>query len=136
MWKRWPRKREFLAYYILYRYTRLKNTNSINYGEALQLLRSVLGSKKVADNVIRGLVKQGLLRRIRPLYYEVPDIYSILDEAAVGYIALRLRRRGIEAYVDEREKCIRVENGAGNELSEIVNSLGYSLCNAQRSQRR
>ncbi len=96
MIKRWPKRREFLTYYTL---LRAFGDREFNLGEAVELLRPYMGGR-VAERLVRRLVKQGFLERIRPLVYRAKPLEELLDEAAAVYFAGRLRRRGFEAYAE------------------------------------
>ncbi|GEM_PF-2500378 len=134
MLRRWIKKRELMAYHILRRYVEVMGTNSINVGDAVEILRDVHGSKRVARNVLRSLIKKGLLVREKPHVYSVVPLTDMLDKIAVHYIAGRLRRRGLEVDVDEQNKVVIIEIGEADmpceslrRLGEVVSALGYRL---------
>jgi hypothetical protein len=123
--KRWPRKREMLSYYILYRLARSRGQETISYGEAVDALRAIFGSKKVADTVVRSLVKQRFLERLRPLLYRIRSPDEVLSEAAVGYIVSRLRKRGLEAHISP-EGCLAGE--IPEDARRVLAALGARVC--------
>ncbi len=94
MIKRWPRRRELLAYYLLYKAFRDKE---FNLGDAVELLTPLLGSRNVATRLVKRLVKQGFLMRTAPLRYKVRGMEELFDEALAVYFAKRLRRMGYDA---------------------------------------
>ncbi|AEM39742.1 hypothetical protein Pyrfu_1889 [Pyrolobus fumarii 1A] len=96
MIKRWPKRREFLAYYTLWR---AFGDREFNLGEAVEILKPYMGGR-VAERLVKRLVKQGFLVRIRPLVYRAKPLTQLLDEATAIYFAGRLRRRGYEAYAE------------------------------------
>ncbi len=89
--KRWPRRRELLTYYLLWR---LYQTKEFNLGEAVDVLAPLIGSRNVASRLVRRLVKQGFLERVRPLVYRAKPLEDVLGEAMVIYFRGRLKRRG------------------------------------------
>jgi len=116
--KRWLSRREFAIYYLLYMYSRSLG-GSLNYGQALDIVRGVVGSRKVADSILRQLIRRGLLRKTGNMSYIVVEPDVLFHKVLVHYIAGRLRRRGLEAYVEDDRIVVRGEtvNHAG--LSEI-----------------
>ncbi len=111
MIKRWPKRREFLAYYTL---LRAFGDREFNLGEAIDVLKPYMGGR-VAERLVKRLVKQGFLERVKPLVYRARPLEEILDEATAVYFAGRLRRRGFEAYAENgriivvdapREACL------------------------------
>ncbi len=126
--KRWPKRREFLAYYMLLLYAKNNNLEEINAGEAIDVLYLLTGSKRLASRLLRALVRQGYLERVRPLVYRVKDIDSVLGRALGHYLANRLKRRGIDAYYDEANIAIVLsDNNACAELSGVIESLGFRI---------
>ncbi len=102
---RWPRKREFLFYYLLYRYF---GQHEFNVGDAIDLLRIFTGSKKVARRIVKRLVKQGFLQRIKPGVYRAKDLDALLDEMLWQYLGSRLARRGLSEE-EARELLLRLQ---------------------------
>ncbi len=111
MIKRWPKRREFLAYYTLWR---AFGEREFNLGEAVDILKPYMGGR-VAERLVKRLVKQGFLERVKPLVYRAKPLTRLLDEATAIYFAGRLRRRGFEAYAEDgriivvnapREACL------------------------------
>lgn len=96
--KRWPKRREFLSYYALYKVFKDK---VFNLGEAVDLLTPLLGSKRVTTRLVKRLVKQGFLERVAPLSYRAKPLEQLLEQATLEYFASRLRRRGLNAYVQD-----------------------------------
>jgi hypothetical protein len=119
--KRWPRRREFLSYYLLWR---TYGENPFNLGEAVELLAPVLGSRNVASRLVRRLVKQGFLVRIAPMTYRARRLTELLDEALAVYVAKRLRRQGVEAKAEKGRvvvpNCIKLPP----KLSWLVGVVG------------
>ncbi|MET1101757.1 MAG: hypothetical protein ABWW69_04690 [Pyrodictiaceae archaeon] len=91
MIKRWPKRREFLVYYTLWR---IFDDREFNLGEAIELLAPFFESKKVLTRLIKRLVRQGFLERVEPLRYKAKDLLELLDEATAIYLAKRMKRRG------------------------------------------
>ncbi len=125
MLKRWPKRREFLAYYTLWR---AFGTREFNLGEAVEMLRPYMGGR-VAERLVKRLVKQGFLERVKPMVYRARDLVELLDEAAAVYFAGRLRRRGYEAYADDG----RIIVGADAPPEACLHPL--AACDAQRITR-
>jgi len=116
--KRWLARREFAIYYLLYRYSRSLG-GPLNYGQALDIVRGVVGSRKVADSILRQLICRGLLRKTGNMSYTVVEPDVLFHKVLVYYIAGRLRRRGLEAYVEDDRIVVRGETVNHAELSEI-----------------
>ncbi len=114
MIKRWPKRREFLSYYALYRVFGCKN--SFNLGEAVDILAPILGGKNIATRLVKRLVKQGFLERIKPLTYRAKCIEELLDEALSIYFAKRLRRRGYNAWPCNGKVCIYCQDEECSQL--------------------
>jgi hypothetical protein len=114
--KRWLKKREFMIYYMLGLYAKSKGEQCFNEGELLYVILPAIGSKRVARNIIRHLIRQGLLERKSPLYYCVRSFDEVFTRALAHYIAGRLRRRGIDCTVEDgkiivsRDYCSLVEH--------------------------
>ena len=125
MIKRWPRRRELLSYYLL---LRAFGEREFNLGEAVEVLEPVIGSRRVASRLVKRLVKQGFLVRVRPLVYRARPLEELLDEALAVYVAKRLRRRGFEAYAEGGrvvvEDCISVPE----RLAWLVRRAGDEAC--------
>lgn len=128
MLKRWPKRRELLLYYILYRVAEERGNPHLNRGEVVELLRPVMGSKRLAEEMARRLVRQGFLERLAPMQYGVRSPDELLTEAATRYIAGRLRRRGLDAHLENG--VLYVEGLEGEEcesLRKVVTALGLEL---------
>ena len=89
---RWPKRREMLFYYLLYRYF---GDREFNIEEGIQLLRAFTGSRKIATRIIRRLVKQGFILRTKPLTYRARSLEEVLDNMLVEYLKKRLEKRNI-----------------------------------------
>jgi len=98
--KRWLKKREFMVYYLLELYARSMGKRCFNEGDLVDLVSTVIGSKRVSRNIIRHLIRQGLLEREKPLFYCIKDFDEVFRKVLVEYIAGRLRRRGVECAVE------------------------------------
>ena len=83
---RWPKKREFIMYYLIFRVFGCKK---VNIGNIIDILSPFL-SRKNAYRIIKGLKQLGLLRQIDKLTYEVVDLQEYLDRVAASYITQRL----------------------------------------------
>jgi len=127
--KRWPKRREFLAYYMLLVYSKRKSLETINAGEAADVLYLLTGSRRLAQRLLRTLVRQGYLKRVQPLVYSVRDLDEVLGDALGHYIASRLRRRGIEASYDPRRRLITVRDDAieCDKMNKMFRDLGYGV---------
>ncbi len=101
--RRWPRRREFLSYYMLYRFLKGR---VFDLGEAVDLLAPMLGGRRLAVRMVKRLVRQGFLERVEPLRYRVRDIDELLTNALLVYLASRLRRRGFRVEVREGYVCV------------------------------
>ncbi len=89
---RWLKKREFLAYYLLYR---TYGSNCFNIGEAMDLLiQRYCCSRKVAHNIVKRLYRLGLLVKEDNLVYRCRDLFEVLDTYLTTYITRRCRQRG------------------------------------------
>ncbi len=113
MLKRWPKRREFLSYYLLLRVFGCEEAK--NLGELLDVLAPLIGSRRVSSNIIRHLVKQGFLERVKQLTYRVKCVDEVLTPAMLNYFAKRLRKQGYEVNVDTANVKIIVFN-CSNEL--------------------
>ena len=122
MIKRWPKRREFLAYYTLWR---AFGTREFNLGEAVDILKPYMGGR-VAERLVKRLVKQGFLERVKPMVYRARDLVALLDEATAIYFAGRLRRRGYEAWAEDG----RIIIGADAPREACLHPL--ASCDAQR----
>ncbi len=89
--RRWPKKREFLAYYLLYR--SFGCSGDVNIGELLDRLKPYFG-RKVSASLIRRLTRLGFLDRRNPTDYRVACLEEVLDKYLDAYIEARKRRRG------------------------------------------
>ena len=85
--QKWLKKRDFLAYYFLWKTYR---TNEFNLGEALNLLHTTFCySKKTAANIIKRLYKLGLLQRINYMVFKCLDLDTVLQAYLRSYIKCR-----------------------------------------------
>lgn len=89
--RRWPKKREFLAYYLLYR--SFGCSRALNLGELLDRLEPYFG-KKVSVSLIRRLTHLGFLYRKNAVDYRVACLEEVLDRYLDAYLEARKRRRG------------------------------------------
>ena len=124
---RWLKKREFLAYYLLYRTYQGRCTN---LGELVDTLRPLLGGRRAATRMVKMLARLGLLRRCGPLSYEPLDLHEHLDELLLRYLAGRLRRRGLEASYDEEKHLLAIEEAVEDlcrALEPLASVLGAKL---------
>jgi len=135
MIKRWPGRREFLAYYLLLKYAKARGTKKaednlcINAGEAIEILNVFTGSKRLSSSLLKQLVKRGFLERRKPLVYCIKEIDTLLDEALIHYLAGRLRRRGIEATVsrDHRRYIVVFGKDSCSEIVEKASRIGIEV---------
>lgn len=135
MIKRWPRRREFLAYYLLLKYAKARSVEKaednlcINAGEAIDLLNVLTGSKRLSSSLLKQLVKKGFLERRKPLVYCIKEIDTLLDEALIYYLAGRLRRRGIEATVsrDYGHRIVVFGRDSCSEIAEKASRVGIEV---------
>ncbi len=92
---RWLKKREFLAYYLLYK---VYGSRNFNIGEASDLLiREFCCSRKVAYSIIKRLYKIGFLIKVDKAIYKCRDLYEILDNYLLIYIFKRCKQRKRES---------------------------------------
>lgn len=127
--KRWPKRREFLSYYALYKVFKDK---VFNLGEAVDLLTPLLGSKRVATRLVKRLVKQGFLERVAPLSYRAKPLEQLLEQATLEYFASRLRRRGLNAYIQDNH--IIVLCPASEKLPEKHPLIEIRECKEENNQ--
>ena len=92
---RWLKKREFLAYYLIYK---AYGSRNFNIGEASDLLiQEFCCSRKVAYNIIKRLYKTGFLIKVDKVIYRCRDLYEVLDNYLSTYILKRCKQREIES---------------------------------------
>lgn len=127
--KRWPKRREFLSYYALYKTFR---DREFNLGEAVDLLTPLLGSRRVATRLVKRLVKQGFLERVAPLLYRARPLEHLLEQAMLEYFASRLRRRGYDTQVQDGHIVILCYTG--EELPENHPLIKLESCEEKNSQ--
>jgi hypothetical protein len=106
--KRWLKKREFMVYMLLYFYSKSIGKKEFNEEELVDIVKLILGSKRVSRNVIRHLVKQGLLERKKPLRYRVRDFEEIFSAVLSDYVCKRLERQGFEVLYTSNGRCVVV----------------------------
>ncbi len=83
------KKRELLAFYILCK----DGEREYNIGEALDIIMNeLILSRKVAWNVLRELIRLGLLRRIDNVYVKCIDFSRYFDALLRSYREERARR--------------------------------------------
>lgn len=87
--RRWPRKREFIAYYMLYK--RLGSQASL--GEILDVLRELF-PRRAARSVFKRLRRLGLLYPLEGGEYRVRRLEEYLDSLLEDYASKRRSRRG------------------------------------------
>jgi hypothetical protein len=86
---RWPKKREFLAFYIISE--RYAGT-TVEYAELISYLSSRASmSIKVSRNIIKRLLSIGYIHRVEG-GLRVREINDVLDEAFFNMIAKRIKR--------------------------------------------
>ncbi|GEM_PF-1650702 len=84
------KKRELLAYYVL-----CKEEIEYNIGEALDtIINELILSKKVAWNILRRLIRLGLLTRTDNVHVKCKEFYSYFDALLQSYRERRARRTG------------------------------------------
>ncbi len=128
MLKRWPKRREMLLYYILHRVAEKRGSRVLNRGEVVELLRPVMGSKRLAEEMARRLVKQGFLERLAPMLYRVRSPDELLTEAAARYVAGRLRRRGLDSRLENGVLAVEgLSDEECSELRKVAEALGLEL---------
>ncbi|WP_317894974.1 hypothetical protein [Pyrofollis japonicus] len=123
--KKWPKRREFLSYYMLYKYFGSKN--SANLGEIIDVLTVLTGSRNLARRVARILVRQGFLKREKPFVYTVVDIDDLLSRALGYYIAGRFRRRGIDAEYDEKSNTLIIDSDECEKVKNMLTRIGFNV---------
>ncbi len=85
------KKRELLAFYILCK----DGEREYNIGEVLDIIMNeLILSRKVAWNVLRRLIRLGLLRRINNVYVKCIDFSHYFDSLLRSYKEGRVRRIG------------------------------------------
>jgi predicted transcriptional regulator of viral defense system len=104
-----------MIYYLLSLYSRFRGRKCFNEGELIDIINIVISSKRISRNIIRHLIRQGLLERVKPLIYCVKDLDEVFRQVLITYIAGRLRRIGIECSVENgmivisREDCDKIK---------------------------
>jgi len=84
------KKRELLAYYVLCREER-----EYNVGEAIDIIiEKLFLSRKVAWNILRRLVRLGLLTRIDNIHIKCRGFYNYFDALLQSYRERRAHRIG------------------------------------------
>ncbi|ABM79906.1 hypothetical protein Hbut_0028 [Hyperthermus butylicus DSM 5456] len=123
--KRWPKRREFLLYYLLVLYSKATGKKCMNRGEYVELLAPVAGSKNLASRIVKILVRQGFLERVKPLVYCVKPLDEVLGVTLVNYVAGRLRRKGINVNVEDRKLVVA---GEECEKLKVLMNIGILEC--------
>ncbi len=128
MLKRWPKRREMLLYYILHRVAEHRGDRRLNRGEVVEILRPIMGSKRLAEAMTRRLVRQGFLERLAPMLYRVRSPDELLTDAAARYVAGRLRRRGLDAHLENNVLAVEgLSEEECSELRKVAEALGLVL---------
>ncbi|RLG84117.1 MAG: hypothetical protein DRO40_02340 [Thermoprotei archaeon] len=92
---RWPKKREFLAYYLIYK---VYGSGNFNIGEASDLLiKEFCCNRKVAYNIIKRLYRMGFLIKVDKVIYKCRGLYEILDNYLSKYILKRCKQHERES---------------------------------------
>lgn len=92
--RRWLKKREFLAYYVLYKHC---TSEPCNVGKATdRLVEELAVSRRVALNIIRRLVRLSLLVSTGSLLLRAAPLDSVLDAYLRSYRESRRRRMNSE----------------------------------------
>ncbi len=87
---RWPKKREFLAYYLLYKEF---NVDPFNINEGVEvLMKKLCMNRKTAINVVKRLKKMNYLVSIDTLTLRCRDLLEILDSYLSLYMYTRLKK--------------------------------------------
>lgn len=90
--KKWPKKREFITYYLIYK--TYGCNKPVNIGHLIDLLVSVLGfNRKVSINMIKHLIRMGFLKREGQLLVTPLCLNVILNDYLDDYIRVRARRK-------------------------------------------
>ena len=127
MAKRWLRKRETIAYFLVLRYAKKKGEKCIDLGEVVDILKPFMGSKRLADEMARRLIRLGLAERPRHLKLCPKPLDEFFEDLAASYIAGRMRRRGIEASADPVSRTISVEERECTETEKLAELIGYKV---------
>ncbi|WFO75769.1 hypothetical protein J4526_02590 [Desulfurococcaceae archaeon MEX13E-LK6-19] len=89
--KRWIKKREFMVYYFIYK--TIGCNKSVNIGELLDLITSTFGfNRKTSLNIIKHLIRIGLLKKQEPMVVSPRCINEVLDSYLEDYISSRKKR--------------------------------------------
>jgi hypothetical protein len=92
---RWFRKREFMFYYLIYKYLNSRGRDCANLGELLDLIEIPAGGKSIGRRIIKSLVRRGLLvMRGGDLGVCARDLKEVLDSKLRLYIKARVQRLG------------------------------------------
>jgi len=85
------KKREIVTYYMLASLFE----DCTNIGELLDVLKPIMGGKRLASSMIRRLVRMRLLEKCGPMSYRPIGIDSYLTSVTIPYVLSRLKRRGL-----------------------------------------
>lgn len=87
--KRWPKKREFLTYYLLYKSFGCREP--VNVGELSDRLSPYFG-RRVSVNILRRLARLGFIVRVTLTDYRVECLENVLERYLASYLSNRERR--------------------------------------------
>ena len=122
---RWPKKREFITYYLLFR---LFKGKKVNIGEIIGVL-SIFMSRKTAFNIVKRLRHLGLLKRTNKVDYEVTDLQEYLDRIATTYLMQRLVKRakssGLKVEVGFESNGKVSIKGLPSEILEAISKIPF-----------
>jgi hypothetical protein len=86
---RWPKKREIIIYFLLYKKF---GTNKFNIGEAFDLLKPYF-SKKIVLSSLRYMNKVGLITKLSEYDYRVSKFEEYISLIIYEYLELRKKRK-------------------------------------------
>ena len=120
------RKREVAIYYLLYK---MFGGECVNRGELLDVVGFVMGSRRLADEMIRRLARMGLMERCGTLRYTLVEPERFLGSVSLTYLLARLRRISVVAdyKVAGGDRVVIDVYSCGDERSEMVSQIVNAL---------
>ena len=121
------RKREVAVYYLLYK---MFGSECVDRGELIDVVGVIMGSRRIADEMIRRLTRMGLMKRCDVLRYTLIGPEQFMTSISLTYLLARLRRAGVvdDYKVDRDEKVVVDVYSCSDKRSEmvarVINALG------------
>ncbi len=112
-------------------YSRAKGSKCFNEEELVELIAPIIGSRRVARNIVRHLVRQNLLRRVKPLYYCIVDAEEVFRKIVVLYVSNRLSKQNIEHSIAPDYRIVVSSKEYCEKLSKLVD-IGLVVCSHEQ----